>query len=73
MTHHFFAPDEASSISFDIEPSLDELLTDPLLGFVLRRDGLTAQAVRREIEQARHILARRDPAQRQSPALRRAA
>ena len=40
------------------EPKLDDLLNDPILDPILRRDGLTRDDLLRVIEQARHTLAR---------------
>ena len=32
------------------EPALDELLADPMVGLVMRRDGIDADQVRRTLE-----------------------
>jgi hypothetical protein len=40
------------------EPKLDDLLNDPILDGILRRDGLTRDDLLRVIEQARHTLGR---------------
>jgi hypothetical protein len=40
------------------EPRVDDLLNDPILDGILRRDGLTRDDLLRVIEQARHTLAR---------------
>lgn len=39
-----------------LEPSLDEILSDPLVGLILRRDGLTAGVVRAHLERERRRL-----------------
>jgi hypothetical protein len=43
---------------YRLEPSLAELLDDPILDGILRRDRLTRDDLRQVIEQARHTLAR---------------
>lgn len=40
------------------EPTLDEILADPIVGLILRRDGLTAGAVRVRLDRERRRLAR---------------
>ncbi len=40
------------------EPKVDDLLNDPILDAILRRDRLTRDDLLRVIEQARHTLAR---------------
>jgi hypothetical protein len=40
------------------EPKVDDLLNDPILDGILRRDRLTRDDVQRVIDQARHTLAR---------------
>ncbi|GLK84819.1 hypothetical protein [Ancylobacter defluvii] len=40
------------------EPSLDEILADPLVGLILRRDGLTPGVVRVKLDRERQRLAR---------------
>lgn len=40
------------------EPTLDEILADPIVGLILRRDGLTAGAVRVKLDRERRRLAR---------------
>ncbi|WGD30545.1 hypothetical protein AncyloWKF20_01500 [Ancylobacter sp. WKF20] len=51
------------------EPTLDEILADPIISLILRRDGLTAGAVRATLDRERRRLASRGSA----PVLRRAA
>jgi hypothetical protein len=41
------------------EPALDEVLADPIVHLVMRRDGIGPGEVRAAIERARAILARR--------------
>ncbi|MCK0196197.1 hypothetical protein MWN34_04655 [Ancylobacter sp. 6x-1] len=43
------------------EPTLDDILSDPLVGLILRRDGLSVPAVRVTLERARERLGRRAP------------
>jgi len=50
------------------EPTLDEIFTDPLIGLILRRDRLNADAVRAQLDRARLRLGARA-----APALLRAA
>jgi hypothetical protein len=40
------------------EPTLDDLLADPLVQMVMRADGLSRGPVRELMESARHTLAR---------------
>lgn len=58
---------DASSTTY--EPTLDEILADPLVGLILRRDGLTAGTVRARLDRERRRIAARASA----PALARAA
>lgn len=51
------------------EPTLDEILADPIVGLILRRDGLTVGAVRAKLDRERRRLA----AHASAPVLRRAA
>ncbi|MBS7537486.1 hypothetical protein KHC27_01285 [Ancylobacter lacus] len=51
------------------EPTLDEILADPIVALILRRDGLTAGAVRARLDRERRRLA----AHRGAPVLRCAA
>ncbi|MDR6953114.1 hypothetical protein J2X65_002475 [Ancylobacter sp. 3268] len=44
------------------EPTLDEILADPLVGLILRRDGLTPGVVRVKLDRERRRLARSGPA-----------
>ncbi|MCB4768803.1 hypothetical protein LGR54_09330 [Ancylobacter sp. Lp-2] len=44
------------------EPTLDEILADPLVGLILRRDGLTPNVVRVKLDRERRRLARSAPA-----------
>jgi hypothetical protein len=44
------------------EPSLDELLSDPVTRLVMARDGFSDEAVRMLIEEARQRLMARDDA-----------
>ncbi len=41
------------------EPTIDEILSDPIVGLILRRDGLTSRAVQMRLAQERRRLARR--------------
>lgn len=41
------------------EPTLDEILADPIIALILRRDGLTVHAVRAALDSARQTLADR--------------
>lgn len=43
-----------------IEPALHELMNDPIMHLLLRRDGLTSEAVWRFVEQARDRLGKPD-------------
>lgn len=40
------------------EPTLDEILSDPIVGLILRRDGLTAAVVRGRLDRERRRLSR---------------
>lgn len=55
--------------SFAAEPTLDDILADPLVALILRRDGLTVSAVRAGLDRESRRLA----GQRGAPVLRRAA
>ena len=59
----------AGAASFTAEPTLDDILADPLVALILRRDGLTVSAVRARLDRERRRLAERGGA----PILRRAA
>ena len=48
----------------DGEPTLDDLLTDPVTQAIMRIDGLTAEDVRAAVEQAR---ARLRPSSEEAP------
>jgi hypothetical protein len=50
------------------EPSLDELLNDPVTRLVMARDGFSDEAVRTLIAEARQRLLARDGAQSQAAA-----
>lgn len=43
------------------EPAVEELLSDPIFEFLMRRDGLTRADVWRAVERARRKLARGRP------------
>lgn len=45
------------------EPTLDEILADPIIGLILRRDGLTVNAVRAALDSARQTFADRPSTQ----------
>ena len=45
------------------EPTLDEILADPIIGLILRRDGLTVNAVRAALDSARQTLVDRPSTQ----------
>jgi hypothetical protein len=47
-----------ASLPKPIEPPLDEVLSDPIIRLVMRRDGVTPAALRRCIVDARMGLAR---------------
>jgi len=51
------------------EPSIDDILADPIVALILRRDGSTASVLRAQLAAERQRLA----ALRQPPALERAA
>lgn len=55
--------------AFAAEPTLDDILADPLVALILRRDGLTVSAVRARLDRERRRLAEQGGAS----ALRRAA
>lgn len=55
--------------AFAAEPTLDDILADPLVALILRRDGLTVSAVRARLDRERRRLAEQGAAS----ALRRAA
>ena len=44
-----------------IEPTLQDLLNDPILGLLLAYDGLSREDLGRAIERGRQALARRGP------------
>jgi hypothetical protein len=44
-----------------VEPSIDEILADPIIHLVLRRDGLTAGAVKACLDQERRRLGYTSP------------
>ena len=46
------------------EPSLDELLSDPVTRLVMARDGFSDEAVRKLLEETRRRLMTRDDVQR---------
>lgn len=39
-----------------VEPSIDDILSDPIVGLVLRRDGLTPGAVKARLDEERRRL-----------------
>lgn len=43
------------------EPLLEELLTDPLVHLIMKRDGIEPEQVRRLCEDIRRRIARRQP------------
>ena len=55
--------------SFVAEPTLEDILADPLVALILRRDGLTVSAVRARLDRERQRLA----GQNRAPLLRHAA
>ena len=59
----------AAALHESTEPTLDEILADPIVELILRRDGLTASAVQARLDRERRRLASR----RSPPALPRAA
>lgn len=53
-------------IDYRGEPSIEELLSDPIIHLVMRRDGLTVAAVRRVFEDAARRLDLPEAGQRQA-------
>ena len=46
------SPIDEKNFHYHIEPTLDELLRDPIVHLVMRRDGINEETVRRFVREA---------------------
>ncbi|MFK8252744.1 hypothetical protein [Ancylobacter terrae] len=54
---HGAAAPAFSPVSLADEPSIEDILGDPITALILRRDGITAAAVRAQLQRERERLA----------------